>query len=128
MGIGICRPLLACGLILAVFSQPILLPLESARAETTAHRIKRKLHKMERRTGTAFAHMGIVVMEEVFPPLSDPAEPEESDDDCDLFSVLFSASFRAGRSKPESHHQSDHQPATTSTAKPAPEHHSEKKK
>jgi hypothetical protein len=125
---GIPNRFLACGLILAVLSQQVILPLASAKAETTAHRIKRKLHKMERRTGTAFAHMGIVVLEEIFPPLNDADDSEETEEDGDLFGALFSFSFQAARSKPETHHQHSSTIPKPSTPKPSSPDHTAKKK
>lgn len=130
---GINRRFLACGLILAVLLPLPMSRLAPAKAETTAHRVKRKLHKMERRTGTAFAHMGIFVLEEVFSPLNDADDSEEAEDDGDLFSVLFSFSFQAGRSKPEGHHQHSSSTPKPSTPKPgtpkpsSPDHTAKKK-
>jgi len=73
-------------------------------AETTAHRVKRKLHKMEHRTGMLVNRMGLYLADGLFSPVSDGNCPNdlESDDDGSLFTLSFCAS----KDKPRSDHQS----------------------
>jgi len=73
-------------------------------AETTAHRVKRKLHKMEHRTGMLVNRMGLYLADGLFPPVSDENCPNdvESEDD----GSLFTFSFCASRDKPQTAHQS----------------------
>jgi hypothetical protein len=101
----------AAWLILGVFCQ------QPAFAEPTVHRVKRKLHKMEHRAGMLVNHMGLFLMEEVFPPLSEDNFRDEEDET----GGWFNFSFSGGRDKPQSGHHSQ-------SAKPSGHAHPAKKK